>query len=99
VLKPLILTRDAQKDLDYAFQWYEDQAQGLGRDFIRCVDARFTTIQQNPFQYQVVFKDTIQRALVSRFPFALYFINESDALTVFVILHQRRDSRSWQSRM
>jgi plasmid stabilization system protein ParE len=40
----LILTVKAQEDLDDAFQWYEDQEPGLGKEFIRCIDANIAKI-------------------------------------------------------
>lgn len=39
VLRSLILTEDAQRDLDRAYEWYQDKKQGLGHEFMHCVDA------------------------------------------------------------
>jgi plasmid stabilization system protein ParE len=99
VSKTLIVTPQAEKDLDDAYLWYEDQNRGLGKEFIRCVDAKIASVLRNPLHYQIVFGRTIRRALVARFPFSVYFINEDDSITIFAILHQRRTPESWESRV
>ncbi|HET6527363.1 MAG TPA: type II toxin-antitoxin system RelE/ParE family toxin [Balneolaceae bacterium] len=96
--KTLILTQQAQQDLDEAYHWYQEQSQGLGKEFTRCVDAKLATVFRNPLHHQVIFKDTVRRALTDRFPFSIYFVDEEDVITVFAILHQRRNPESWQSR-
>jgi plasmid stabilization system protein ParE len=98
VPKTLILTEDAQQDLDDAFQWYQEQNHGLGQEFIRCVDAKLSEISRNPLHHQIVFREKVHRALTNRFPFSIYFVNEKDIITVFAILHQRRSPESWKTR-
>jgi plasmid stabilization system protein ParE len=98
VSKKLIITQQAQQDIDDSYYWYEEQSRGLGKEFIRCVDAKLGALFRNPFHYQVIFKDTVHRALTDRFPFSIYFVNEEDAITIFAILHQRRSPEVWQNR-
>ena len=95
----LILTEKAQEDLDDAFQWYEDQEPGLGKEFIRCIDAKIAELNRHPLHHQVVQSDRIRRALINRFPFSIYFVNEEELITIFAILHQRRSPEFWKSRM
>ena len=78
---PLILTEKAQEDLDDAFQWYEDQEPGLGKEFIQCVDAKITDLNHHPLHHSVFKNDRIRRALINRFPFSIYFVNEEEALS------------------
>ena len=96
--KTLTVTKDAQKDLDDAYQWYQEQNHGLGQEFIRCVDAKLIEISRAPLHHQVVYNDRVHRALTNRFPFSIYFVNEVEMITVFAILHQRRRPESWESR-
>jgi len=98
VPKTLILTEDAQQDLDDAYHWYQEQNHGLGQEFIRCVDAKLSEISRNPLHHQVVFNDRVHRALTNRFPFSIYFVNEEETITVFAILHQQRSPESWKTR-
>jgi plasmid stabilization system protein ParE len=55
VPKTIILTEDAQQDLDEAYHWYQEQNHGLGQEFIRCVDATLSEISRNPLHHQIVF--------------------------------------------
>lgn len=96
--KTLILTEDAQQDLDGAYQWYQEQNHGLGQEFFRCVDAKLSEISRSPLHYQIVYKGKVHRALTNRFPFSIYYINQDETVTVFAILHQRRSPDKWQSR-
>jgi len=99
VPKTLILTPQAEKDLDDAFDWYERQDPGLGKEFARCVDVKITSVLRAPQQNQVVYKNTIRRALVNRFPFSIYFVEQKDVISVFAILHQYRNPETWRSRV
>lgn len=95
----LILTEKAQEDLDNSFHWYEDQESGLGKEFIRCVDAKISELNRYPLHYPVVQSERVRRALISRFPFSVYFVNEKELITIFVILHQKRRPEYWKSRI
>jgi plasmid stabilization system protein ParE len=99
MLKTLILTPQAEKDFDDAYDWYESQDSGLGREFARCVDVKITSLHRAPQQHQVVYKSKIRRALINRFPFSIYFIEQKDVISVFAILHQHRNPEAWKSRV
>lgn len=99
MLIQLILTEKAQEDLDYAFHWYEDQESGLGKEFIRCVDAKIADLNRHPLHYPVVQSERVRRALINRFPFSVYFVNKENLITIFAILHQKRRPESWKSRI
>ena len=79
----LILTEKAQVDLDDAFQWNEEQEPGLGKEFIRCIDAKIAEIKRNPLHHQIVQNDQVHRALTYKFPFSIYFVNEEELITIF----------------
>jgi len=99
VPKGLILTPKAEKDFDNAYNWYESQDQGLGKEFARCVDVKITSILRSPLQHQVVHKNIIRRALIDRFPFSIYFVDEQNRIVIFAILHQHRNPETWTSRL
>jgi plasmid stabilization system protein ParE len=95
----LILTQKAEQDLDDAFQWYERQDPGLGKEFIRCLDARIAALNRHPLHYPIILNEHVRRAILNRFPFSIYFINEEALITIFAILHQRRNPDFWKSRL
>jgi plasmid stabilization system protein ParE len=40
----------------------------------------------------------VRRALIRRFPYAIYFFADPEAIVVLACLHVRRDPQVWQSR-
>lgn len=57
--KTLILTPQAEKDFEDAYDWYESQDPGLGKEFVRCVDVKITSVLRAPHQHQVVYKSKV----------------------------------------
>ena len=40
----LIIRPEAQSDIQGAFGWYEDRVSGLGKEYLRCIDAAIAQI-------------------------------------------------------
>jgi plasmid stabilization system protein ParE len=78
-------------------EWYEDQRNGLGLEFIDYVQHVLDNIAENPLRYPVVFKD-IHEGLVSKFPFAVYYRVKADRVIILAVFHSSRDPAIWQSR-
>jgi plasmid stabilization system protein ParE len=93
----LRLQSGAEADLADALLWYEEQAAGLGLQFLRAVEARFASIVRSPELYPVVFRG-VRRALVRRFPYSVFYRVDPDAITVLACVHSRSHPRRWQSR-
>ncbi len=69
----LVLRPQAEAELLDARDWYEAQRPGLGRTFATEVDMVLGRIVQAPLAYPRVQGET-RRALVRRFPYAIYFL-------------------------
>jgi plasmid stabilization system protein ParE len=93
----LVFRPEAQSELLDARAWYEAERDGLGATFAAAVEATVTSILENPQAYPCVKADT-RRALVRRFPYAVYFRATDDEIVVLAIMHGRRDPRHWRSR-
>jgi plasmid stabilization system protein ParE len=63
----VILTAEAEADLDDAAQWYERRSAGLGVDLVARVRDTLSRIGDTPELYPEVHKD-VRRAPVRRFP-------------------------------
>ncbi len=88
---------EAESELLDARGWYEEQRFGLGRIFADVVDRTVAAILQSPFAYPRVHGET-RRALVQRFPYAVYLRTIGDDVVVPAMMHGRRHSHPWQSR-
>ena len=86
----VVLRREAEVELAEATEWYEALSNGLGAQFVLAVDAALARIARDPETYPFVYRD-IRRVLLRRFPYALYYVVESDRVTVIACFHGRRD--------
>ncbi len=94
-----LLVRDAaEADIREAVRWYDERAPGLGSEFLRAVDVALAEITRMPERYPLV-RGEARRALLRRFPYALYFVTPPDLIGVIACLHARRDPRGWQERI
>lgn len=46
--KPVIVEPEAEGDLLAAYDWYEDQREGLGTDFVLCFEGTLAAIAERP---------------------------------------------------
>ncbi|OAB56210.1 recombinase [Phormidium willei BDU 130791] len=88
---------EVRNDLSDAYDWYEHQQAGLGDNFIDCVDDLLNRICMMPESYAIVYRD-VRRAVIKRFPYAVYYRVISSRVVVTAIFHGRRDPKSWRSR-
>ncbi len=93
----LIFRPEVREELDDAYSWYEGQQSGVGDDFLICVDETLARILQVPESYPVIYRD-VRRAVVRRFPYAVYYRIVSEGTLVIAIFHGRRDPKAWQKR-
>lgn len=85
----------ADLDIEAVFQWYENEQQGLGLEFLDELRATYTRIVEGPLKY-VELRSGVRHALVRRFPYAVYFAVEVDVIVVLTVLHASRDPAEWQ---
>ncbi len=66
---PITLKWEAERDIEEAFDWYEEQSEGLGSAFVEAVEAALANIAHNPRGYQVIYRSAPRRdAAVSLWP-------------------------------
>lgn len=95
---PIRFTEAARAELIEAHGWYEAEAPGLGHRFRAEIDSVVERMADNPRQFPMVFK-TLRRARAKKFPYALFFLVEPEALLVVACFHSSRDPRQWQKRV
>ena len=94
----ILLQQEAELDLQEAFNWYEASSRGLGSEFIRIIDASLSEIQRNPFAYPVVYRE-LQRKLIRRFPYGIFYLIESETIYIIACFHVKRDPQHWRRRL
>lgn len=93
----LFVRDDAAADIEAAAEWYEERRAGLGGEFLRAVRAALAAVERGPEQFGVA-REPIRRALLRRFPYAVFYVVEPAQIVVIACLHARRDPHVWQSR-
>ncbi len=91
---PLVFRKRVGKDLAGGYKWYEEQRAGLGEEFLTAVDASFDAIEEHPEMFAQV-RGKVRRAIVSRFPYAVFYQVEPKRVVVLAVLHTARDPRLW----
>src|SRR6266511_5782358 len=91
-------TPDADTELAAARQWYAYQREDLDLEFMQSIDEALSRIVANPNLYPVVYR-TLRRAVVRRFPFAIFYEVAADEIQVIAVFHSRRDPERWRSRV
>ena len=66
-------------------------------EFLAELRAAYDRIADGPLQDQNL-QSGIRRALLRRFPYAVYFAVEADAVVVLAVLHVSREPAEWQRR-
>jgi plasmid stabilization system protein ParE len=92
-----ILRPRAENDIQAAFEWYESQRSELGDQFLVAVRERLEGIRKFPDANPVVYR-SIRRAVVSRFPYLIFYIVRPERITVLAVLHHARNPASWPRR-
>jgi len=93
----LLISPEAEFDIQDAFEWYEQSSTGLGSEFVRAVDGCFALIGRNPLAYVKVYQQ-VRRILIRRFPYAVMYVVEEDVITIIACFHVKRDPKQWQKR-
>ncbi len=91
---PLAFRRRIGHDLAAAYGWYEDRRVGLGEEFLRAIETSFDAIEEFPEMFAHVHGE-VRRAMVSRFPYAVFYRIEPKQVLVLAVLHTARDPKLW----
>ena len=94
---PVVFRRIARAEFDDAGDWYEARRPGLGAAFAAAVQTVLDRIADNPTSYAVAWKD-VREALVSGFPYCVYYREVPGQILVLAVFHTSRDPSVWQNR-
>lgn len=93
----VIVRPEAAREIQEAFDWYEERSEGLGLEFLRSADVCLSSVRRNPEAYSIVHVP-FRRALLRRFPYALFYFLREDIIVVVACFHIKRSPGDWQRR-
>ena len=94
--RQVVFRPEAEDEVLEAREWYEARRSGLGKEFAQAVDEMVSHIVETPLAYQRAHRDT-RRAVLSRFPYAMYYRLAGEEVVVLAV-HGRQHESRWQSR-
>ena len=93
-----VLAIETEQDISEAYDWYENRRHGLGEEFLSCVDACIQSMCRTPELHAKVHED-YRRALVRRFPYAIFYEFTNKIVTVYCVFHTSRNPDKWRERL
>lgn len=96
--RQLVIRPEAEAEMGEAFDWYEDRLPGLGYEFLLCVDAVFSAVLRNPQQWPRIHRNA-RRALIRRFPYEVFFVEDDERVIVLSVFHVKRNPMDWQDKI
>jgi plasmid stabilization system protein ParE len=96
VTRAVVFRPQAEREALDVRRWYEARRAGLGEEFGIEVDAVVARIVENPLLFPRVRGET-RRAVLTRFPYALYFRLTAESIVVLAV-HGRQDPSRWYRR-
>jgi len=85
---------EAELDMSEAAFWYEQQQRGLGQEFLEETLAVLKRLGETPLACELIYRSA-RRALLRRFPFAVFYTFEENAVLIVGVLHGSRHPRHW----
>lgn len=93
----LIFHPEVKEDIKSSYQWYQEQAEGLGEDFILEFEASYQVISEFPETWSS-FQNGFKRYLLSRFPYSVIYRKSGSKIYVVAVMHNRRKPGYWHER-
>lgn len=97
-MKPVkvALRPDAEADVRAAVEYYDAAETDLRDGFIDELDRLLLRLSEFPRSAQRVQGfDAVRRALLRRFPFAVFYAEEEDQIVVLRVTHTARSTETW----
>ena len=88
----------AQRELDDAVAWYNEQVAGLGQEFLDELDRVVRRAVTFPMSCPEI-EPGVRRCLLARFPYGLIYGVDGETLVVVAVAHLHREPRYWVDRI
>ena len=98
----LHIAAEAAEVISLAFEWYEEQLEGLAERFLDALDERFDAIRTHPMHYGYINEDestTFRDVMLRRFPYRVVFRVHGEIVVVIAVFHASLDPEKLKARL
>jgi len=88
---------DVSSEIKASYDWYQEQANGLGEDFLNELEYSYQAIVEF-FDTWPKFSKDFRRFILSRFPFSIIYRKNNESVYVVAIMHHSRKPGYWLER-
>ena len=88
---------DVVKEIKSSYQWYQNQTDGLGLDYLSELESSFQTIRELPNTWPK-FESGLRMYLLSKFPFSVIYQFNEQTVFVVAVMHNSRRPGYWNER-
>jgi len=96
-MSDVIFHPDVVTEVKASYEWYQDQAAGLGEDFLSELESAYQTIIEFPDTWPK-FQKGFRRFLLSKFPFSVIYRRNNNSIFIVAVMHNSRKPGYWKSR-
>jgi len=93
----LLFHPDVAGEIKASYRWYQNQAEGLGDDFLHELELACQAIIEFPATWPRLKKD-YRRFLLSKFPFSVVYRVQNTNIFVVAVMHNSRKPDYWKTR-
>ena len=86
----VVLLLGAERDLQEAYNWVEDHRAASEHSFLEAIELRLEHLKRFPL-LGPLYRGRYRRLLISRYPFGIFYVAESNRVVVHAILDLRQD--------
>ena len=96
-MKPVRISREAERELHQSIDYYDQRRQGLGERFASAVQSAIAAIQRDPLRHSPQ-KDGTRHYLLRTFPYKIQYLDLPDEIWIVAVAHTSREPGYWQDR-
>ena len=93
----IIFHPDIENEVKASYEWYQNQAAGLGEDFLTELETAYQAIIELPNTWPK-FQKGFRRFLLSKFPFSVIYRFNRETVYVVAVMHNSRKPGYWSER-
>ena len=97
--RPVRVAPAAERELAAAYEWYESQRPGLGRELVAAIDIALAAIAADPEAWAPwPPRPRFRHFVVARFPYVVFFRVVVDEVSIEAFAHAKRRPGYWARR-